>query len=307
MAALVTHRRDDLKRLALGASEVPAIMGLSPYATGSDVWLDRMGLAGPKDDTPAMAAGRALERPLLRMANDRDGLGFRHNRMTLAHPDYPTVPMFATPDGFGPGRQSTAEVKLVGRRFSDWSPTEPPDYVTAQARAAMACVPQARYAVVIAFVGSDLRTYRIERDLDIEERLVEFVARWWHDHIVGEVAPEPDTPAAAWRLYRARAVLDAREERLAGPDEQAVGSELRVIAETVKSLDARADELRRALALTSAEADVLGVGWRAGWRARADTAWKAVAMAAGATPDAIEANTRRSSSFVFRLDGEGAT
>lgn len=297
--------RDDLKGLGLGASEVPAVMGLSPYSTASDVWLDRMGLAGPKDDTPAMAAGRALERPLLRMANARDGLGFRHNRLTLPHPKYPVVPLFATPDGFGPGRQSTAEVKLVGRRFSDWS-DEPPDYVTAQARAAMACVPPSRYAVVIAFVGSDLRVYRIERDAAIEERLIDYVGSWWAEHIDGETAPEPDTPAAAWRLYRARAAIEERAERIAAPDEQAVGSELRVIAAEVKRLDERADELRRVLADGSLDSDVMGLGWRAGWRPRADVSWKSVAVALGATPEVIEAHTRRSASFVFRLDSEPA-
>lgn len=305
VAHLVHPTRIELKATALGASEVPAIFGEpSPWLTGSDVWLDRMGLGASRPETPAMLAGRALEGALLRMGSDELGLRLRHNAAPIRHPDYPDVPLFATPDGYGPRRHVIAEVKLVGRRFADWQ-DGPPGYVRAQVAAQLACVRPSREAVVIALLGSELRTYRIERDAAIEQALVERVAEWWRRHIVGQIAPEPDTPDAAWRLFGATAdVGESRlSERLATPDEQAIGAEILQLTAASGEIERRIDELRRLLAEQATDGDVLGVGWRAGWTRRTAVSWKSTAIDAGATPELIEAHTTRAPSFAFRALG----
>jgi predicted phage-related endonuclease len=291
--------RDELKLHGLGSSEYPAIAGASPYASGSDVWLDRMGLGRGREDSPAMYAGRTLERPLLRMAAEAAGIPFRHNRASITHPDWPRVPLFTTPDGFGPGRRTLCEIKLVGHRFSDWQ-AGPPDYVRLQVAAQLACIPKAHRAVVAALVGSELRTYTIERDEQLERELVADVADWWHRYVVAEVAPEADSSAAGWRLLKATAAADDRAERLATPDEQRVGQELLAAQALVAETETRIDNLRRQLAEASKDHDVAGVGWSAQWRSRSDVSWKSAATAAGVTPEQVEAATRSSVAFVFR-------
>ena len=283
----------------LGASEVPAIAGLSPFATATDVWLEKVGLAPARAETPAMAAGKALERPILRLAGDRLGVTLRHNAGAVFHPSYPDVPLWATPDGYGVHRTLLAEVKLVGHRWSDWS-DGPPDYVVAQARAQMACHPRAVAVVVIALLGSELRTMTVERDPAIERELVELATGWWRRHVVGELAPDPDGPSDAWAILRATAAVDARSERLALPDELATGRALIETNRQIAALEERADELRRELAVAAGEADLLGIGWTARWSDRASTSWKSVAMAAGATPEDIADYTTRTPSFGFR-------
>jgi predicted phage-related endonuclease len=297
--------RDELKANGLGASEVAAIFGEpSPWMTASDVWLDRMGMAPAKIETAPMVTGRALETSILRLAADELGMPFRHNAAPIRHPDWPDVPLFATPDGYGPKRHVLAEVKLVGRRFADWQDGAP-GYVRAQVAAQLACVRPSREAVVIALVGAELRTFRVERDRAIEDALVERVASWWRTYIDGQLAPDPDTPDAAWRLFGATADTSAARlaERIATPDEQVTGQELLRVGAAIGELERRQDELRRSLAERATDSDVLGLGWRASWRQRADVSWKGVSVDAGATPELIEAHTRRSSSFVFRALG----
>lgn len=295
------HRvdRDLARRIGMGASEGAAILGLSPYATASDVWLEKVGLGSPRQDSDAMRAGRELERPILRMASEAAGIRFAHNRQTFAHPRWAEVPLFATPDGFGPRRHALAEVKLVGFRFSDWAGGVP-DYVNVQAHLQLACIPRASRVVVAALVGSELRTSTIERDVALEDRLVADLVDWWYRYVVPEVAPEADTPASAWRLFKATANLDERQTRIATPDEQRLGAELLAITRQVDALEKSADAIRRDLASLSADSNINGVGWVASWHERADVSWKSAAIEAGATPDVVERFTRRSASFRFR-------
>jgi predicted phage-related endonuclease len=308
--AIVERRLAEL--VGIGASEVPAIFGVSPYATASDVWLRKVGLGGGRAETAAMLAGRDLERPILRMAADVTGIRLTHNARTFAHPRWPEVPLFATPDGFGPGRRSVAEVKLVGFRFSDWS-AGPPDYVRLQVQAQMACLPRVGRALVAALVGSELRTFTVDRDADVEDRLLADVVDWWYRYVTAELAPDPETPASAWRLARATTKLEDRQQRIATPDEQRAGSELLAITRQVDALEKRGDELRRELAEAANTSDIGGVGWSVTWHERADVSWKSVATEAGATPELVERYTKRSASFRFRSsasvepDNEGLT
>ena len=294
------HRvdRDEARRISAGASELPAIIGVSPYRSPSDVWLDKVGLGASRSDSAAMRAGRELERPILKMASSEVGIAFSHNRQTFAHPRYPEVPLFATPDGFGPRRHTLAEVKLVGHRFDDWKDGVP-DYVRVQCAGQLACIPKASRVVVAALLGSDLRTYVVERDLELEDKLLADLVDWWYRYVVPEVAPDADTPASAWRLLKATADLDGRQKRIATPDEQVLGAELLELARQSATIDERSDAIRRQLAELSSDSDIGGVGWAASWRERADVSWKSVAVDLGATEEQIAAHTRRSSSFVF--------
>ena len=155
-------------------------------------------------------------------------------------------------------------------------------------------------SIVAALVGSELRTFTIERDVELEDRIAADLVDWWYRFVVPEVAPDPTTPASAWRLVKATASLDGRQERLATTDEQAAGAELIATTRQIAELERREDELRRSLAATALDSNVAGVGWSASWKDRADVSWKTAAVAAGVTPEQVEAATRHSASFVFR-------
>src|SRR5262245_28628649 len=104
------------RRTGIGASEVPAILGLSPYATPAAVWLEKVGMA-TRRETASMRTGIALEGAVLKLAADQTGRDLVRNRATRRHPLWPDVPLFATPDGFiRPHNWGLVEVKVVGWR-----------------------------------------------------------------------------------------------------------------------------------------------------------------------------------------------
>lgn len=286
----------------IGASEVAAIAGLSPWSTPVEVWLEKVGMGRPREETPQMAAGRDLERAILKLgARDLDRR-IVHNGRTFTHPGWPDVPLFATPDGFGAGRATLAEVKVVSHHLSDWT-DGPPPYVVSQCLAQMACFPKAVAVDVIALVGGAVKTYRVRFDADAIRDLERAVREWWSTYVVAQVAPPPISADDEWSLLRARIVPDHRE-RLATTDEQVIANDLVAILAERARLDALIDEGRRALATSSDGHDVAGVGWSGRWSDRSSVDWKGVVAAAGVPPETVAAFTRRTPSFTLRRSSD---
>lgn len=282
----------------LGASEIPAIAGASPWRTPVEVWMEKVGLATRVDETDQMRTGRDLERAILKLgARDLDRR-LVWNRTTFRHPDWPDVPMYATPDGFGPGRESLVEVKVVSHHQGHWK-DGPPSYVQLQVQAQMTCLPRARFVDVIALIGGAIRTYRVDRDPELIRNIVHEARAWWTLFVRAETAPPPSTPDDEWALLRARVSID-HHERLATTDENIVGRDLANLSIERARIDALIDEARRTLASTSDGHDVAGIGWAGTWSERASVDWKGVVAAAGVPDEVIGAFTRKTPSFTVR-------
>lgn len=282
----------------IGASEVAALAGLSPWSTPVEVWLEKVGLGRPRDETPQMQTGRDLELAILKLGAQRLSRRIVHNARTFPHRAWPDVPLFATPDGFGPGRLSLAEVKVVSHRLSDWT-DGPPPYVALQVQAQMSCYPKAGAVDVIALVGGEVRTYRVDRDPAGIAALEQNVRAWWQAHIVGETAPPPTTPDDEWALLRALVQADGHE-RLATTDEQVIARDLVGFMAERTRLDKMIDAGRLALATASEGHDLAGVGWSGRWQSARRVDWKAVQAVAAIPDEVVEGFTRTSSSFVIR-------
>ena len=287
------------KSQGIGASEVPAIAGLSPWTTPVAVWMRKVGLAQPQYPSPAMAAGLAVEGTLVTLlALDQD-VPLKRNAVSFPHPDWPAIPLYATPDAFGPHRRSLAEVKLVGHRMGDWA-SGVPEYVRLQVQAQMAVYRKAQRAYVGALVGGELRAYVIDRDPEAIHGLEAAVADWVRDYLRPQVAPDPETDNDRWALVRARALQEDRPVRLATGEEEAVAARLAALLDHQRDLEAEVDALRLHLAESTQDGDLIGSTWRARWTDRKRTDWAAVARRARVPRYVVEAATSRSPVFTFR-------
>lgn len=72
MSALVQGSQEwlDVRRSHIGASDMPIIMGDSPYKTAHQLWREKVGLDTPQQDTYILAKGKRLE-PLARVEFER--------------------------------------------------------------------------------------------------------------------------------------------------------------------------------------------------------------------------------------------
>src|SRR5574343_186859 len=78
------------RRKGIAATDAPAILGCSPWATPLSVWLDKVA-PEPRPDSYAMARGRALESVIAEEWAHRHGAWLHRPPMLVAHPDHPLL------------------------------------------------------------------------------------------------------------------------------------------------------------------------------------------------------------------------
>lgn len=187
----LTPANDLLRSRNVTASEVGALMATHPYTTPEQIWDRLMGLAPEVIPSEAMDTGSFMETAILRLSERRLGLRARANARTFAHK---TVQLCATPDAFVIGQPpGLIEIKLSGRTEM-WPMRGPiPDHVAWQVRAQMACTGRATAAVCV-FLGAGLRTYLLERDMELEAQMLAAVDQFWGDYVVTGIRPAPAAP-----------------------------------------------------------------------------------------------------------------
>jgi hypothetical protein len=273
---------------------------LSPWLTPAQIWLEKVGLAEARAGSGPMRAGIVLEGAIIDLTAAIVGERITRNARRVAHPRWPEVPLYATPDGYTRRRWQTVEVKLVGYRGADWS-GGPPAYVETQVQAQLACHPKAVAGIVGALLGSDVRTWTIPRDEEVIAAIEADVAGWWSGYVLGEVAPPAVDDDDRWAVLRALKARDpAGVPRVAVDEEEVLGARLVAALATEDALKAEVAELRLAVAEAAAGDTLAGQGWKAGWSDRRQTDWAAIVRDEKVPRRVMDRYTTTQRVFTFR-------
>jgi len=199
------------RRKLLGASDIPAVLGLSPWTPAVEVWATKTSRyeEAPDDVSEAMEIGREIEPWLLSAVERRTRCAVQAQGKLLRSKKHPWLG--CTLDGKIEARRGTplrafqglvgsVETKVSGAAFAgEWvNPTNEnaglvPDHYLPQVDAQLA-VTGMPFAVFGVLMGGRLafRWCVVERN---EKRIAELVDRtgtWWEQHVKLDVPPEPD-------------------------------------------------------------------------------------------------------------------
>lgn len=179
MAISEQERKDRL--LGIGGTDIGVILGLSPYKTPYQLFLEKTGIIeDTQEENKFQYWGTKLE-PLI-----RDEFALRNNVIietpeTTIHPFYDF--MRANVDGFIPSLNSVLEVKSSsGYSASQWgeSGTDiiPIFYLTQVAHyVATLNADSAHIAVLIG--GNDYREFKYIRDFELENKIIDAAKEFW--------------------------------------------------------------------------------------------------------------------------------
>lgn len=199
---MLTERQLASRARYVGASEVPAICGVSPFKSAWDVWAEKIGIAAPQPPNEAMRLGVILEPALLDWAH-REIAPLKRNIQRVVRLSK-ECRLRATLDAVFRmyGRIEPLEVK-VGTAYSprsrEWGESgsdEVPLDVKLQVQAQlMAC--QADTGHVLALLpGPRLAHYSVRADHTLQEEIKDRVIDFWK--YVEKKEPPPDSmPSAA--------------------------------------------------------------------------------------------------------------
>lgn len=193
-----------LSRFGIGGSQAAAIIGQNPYASPIDVFCEIKGIGEPFEGNEATYWGTAKEGVVRQRYFSDHRVDIRIPDGSIFHPDHPW--MRATPDGIvfdpdllDPSNTYGLEVKTANSRVAHrWGPsgsdTYPAEY-RVQCLWYMHVTGLDRWDIAVLIDSADYREYRIDRTPEVQaeiDSIVEDVTRFWHDHIIADVAPDPD-------------------------------------------------------------------------------------------------------------------
>ena len=181
----VTQLHD--RRLGIGASEAPVILGLSPWRTRLDLWLEKTGHGEPQAETLPMRVGTALEPVVLRAFEDERGVAVTDRQRRFVDPRLPW--RWATVDGIA--GSALVEAKTTGSADGWGEPGTdqvPPHYV-AQVQHAMACAELEIAYIPVLIAARDFRVYEVRRDDTIIAAITDAEAEFWSRVQSGEAPP----------------------------------------------------------------------------------------------------------------------
>lgn len=182
------------RRLSVGASEVAAIMGLSPYDTALDVYLHKQGV--DKHFDPVLSySGHASETVVEGWIREFSGLNIDPLPGFMARStEWPFL--HASFDRVTEGPFLTIQIKTAaqyaGHHWDEGIPTS----IRVQVQTEMAVAGTPRALVVVWIGGREYRTYWEARDdRFILEHLIPTVQQFWDGNVRAGVPPLPSTLA----------------------------------------------------------------------------------------------------------------
>ena len=276
----------DLRRTGIGASDIAAVLGVSPWSTPRQVWIQKTTPEAPEAMTNEdMEWGLRMEGLILAEAEDRLGLDFVP-QLLVRSDERPW--MMATVDGITDG--AVLEVKKV----DDWSWDEIPDHYMMQVQWQLAVTGYDKGWIAALHRGRRLELYPVLRDEEVIAGLVEAGERFWL--LVEQVEPPPvsadDSEYLGWlwpdSVEEAVEIVEALADELvaAKRDADAAESRFEEVKARVKDAMGKAD--------TAVVGQRVAVTWKTSPNNRVD-----VKMLRAEEPDIAATYTKKGTSRRF--------
>lgn len=202
--------RDDwlaVRRTGIGGSDAAAAVGLNPYMSPLELWLDKTGradgLPGPDSDetTSPTYWGTLLEPIVAASYTKQTGNKVRRVNAVLRHPTIPFMLANLDREIVGARDVQILECKTAGEFGARLWRNGVPEYVELQVQHQLAVTGKTAAHVAVLLCGQALEVFRIERDERLIARLVELEARFWQ-FVEADTPPPADGSESADRALR---------------------------------------------------------------------------------------------------------
>lgn len=184
---------NDSRNARCGASDGAAALGLSPHRTSWELWAEKTGRLQAINGSSATSMGQRLESPILDHAEAELGALKRGELVWAPRVEFPLA---STLDARVASTGIPVEAKtsgITGPLYGAWGDADsdalPANYLV-QVTLQMICT-ETEFAYLYALLGGrGIVRYRINRDDELAEMLVERLTVWWDRHIVLGIEPE---------------------------------------------------------------------------------------------------------------------
>lgn len=180
--------RDDwlqVRRTGIGSSDAAAAVGLNPYQSQLELWMQKTSKADllpaidALDDTSPMFWGTLLEPIVAAHYTKRTGNKVRRVNAVLQHSKHPWMLANVDREVIGSSAVQLLECKTAGIHGAKLWRDGVPEYVQLQVMHQLAVTGYRAADVAVLIGGQELRIFRIERDEGLIARLIEMEHAFW--------------------------------------------------------------------------------------------------------------------------------
>lgn len=202
--------RDDwlaVRRTGIGGSDAAAAVGLNPYMSALELWLDKTGRAegmprpDPADTTSPTYFGTLLEPIVAAVYTQQTGNKIRKVNAVLRHPSIPWMLANIDREIVGARNVQILECKTAGEYGARLWRDGVPEYVQLQVQHQLAVTGKTAAHVAVLLCGQALEVHRIDRDDALIGRLIELETRFWR-FVESDTPPPADGCDSADRALR---------------------------------------------------------------------------------------------------------
>jgi putative phage-type endonuclease len=298
------------RRTYIGASDIAAIIGVSPYLSPIELWQQKVGLT-TSEESEYMRAGTVLEDSIVTLYEQRSGYRTQRRNAPYVHEDHPFIQGHVDRIVIGEPGLMDAKASAYGPGYGEAGTDQVPPHIRVQMGTYTGLTGRA-WADVALLRNLRLDLYRVEHDGTLFAQMVAVAVDFWHEHVIKEVPPEIDGTAEYRRFLSDRFPVDDGMEMVATPEVALLVDELAVVQREASDIDRREELLKNRLRDVMGNASVLlAPGGKVTWKKNKDsvrTDWELVAETlrshapAGAWEEAIAVAARRTEGArVFRF------
>lgn len=194
---MLTPEQLSKRKEGIGGSDVAAICGLSKRKTPLDIYMDKLGLSEPSEENRFTYFGNVLE-PIIRAEYEKKtGNLVSISTEQLNSRIYPwmisNIDGYLNCQGFDYNiltEFKTADAHTLNQWGEEGTDQIPDEYLFQCAHYAIVCSAE-RVDLAVLIGGNDFRIYTYNRNEKLENKIIKVEERFWHDHVLAKVPPEP--------------------------------------------------------------------------------------------------------------------
>lgn len=236
------------RRKGCGGSDIAAIMGLSPWKTAYQCYLEKRGEGQGSEENDAMRWGKIAELSLRQFYSDETGRAVRLPNKIMYHKEYPYL--LANLDGFtDDGRIVELKTARYPKGWGEPGTAEVPESYALQVQHYM-LVSGFHVADVVVSIGGGLPSiYVVPEDLELQQMIIDACREFWARVVAGN-PPEIITYVDATTRFG----YGATQGAVIATDEAVLqAAELRIVQAERKALESREEDLKAKLIIAIGE------------------------------------------------------
>lgn len=195
----------EVRKGGIGSSDAAAAVGLCPYKSQLELWMEKTGRTDPAAHRPGMDDPRfwgSLLEPYVAVAyQQKTDRKVRRVNAVLQHPTLPFMLANIDREVVGDPDVQILECKTAGEFGSRLWKEGVPEYVQLQVQHQLAVTGKAAADVAVLLCGQKLEVHRVERDDEVVARLVVLESRFWN-YVESDTPPPADGSESAAKALR---------------------------------------------------------------------------------------------------------